>query len=130
MSLPHTFKRIRLQLARSKEFPSGSAAHGYEFVAPLDPQGHIDTELWKSHREQCRVRRFWRGEDDQTGLLVHKPGGSEHARWVFDYDRTAPMTTRRDTVLERTASQVGEYLTLRDQHTDHTFKIVSVENAA
>jgi hypothetical protein len=34
--LPHEFKRIRLELARSKEFPEGSATHGYEFVAPLD----------------------------------------------------------------------------------------------
>ena len=41
-TLPHTFKRIRLNLARSKEFPQGSARHGYEFVAPLDDKGHID----------------------------------------------------------------------------------------
>jgi hypothetical protein len=40
MALPHVLKRIRLHLARSKEFPSGSASHGYEFVAPLDSKGH------------------------------------------------------------------------------------------
>jgi len=34
--LPHVLKRIRLNLARSKEFPVGSDQHGYEFVAPLD----------------------------------------------------------------------------------------------
>ena len=39
MSLPHVLKRIRLELARSKEFPVGSANHGYEFVAPLDNNG-------------------------------------------------------------------------------------------
>ncbi len=38
--LPHVLKRIRLNLARSKEFPSGSDEHGYEFVAPLDADGH------------------------------------------------------------------------------------------
>ena len=42
MTLPHALKRIRLHLARSKEFPAGSADHGYEFVAPLDSNGHID----------------------------------------------------------------------------------------
>ena len=42
--LPHVLKRIRLNLARSKEFPTGSAQHGYEFVAPLDQNGHIDAE--------------------------------------------------------------------------------------
>jgi hypothetical protein len=46
MSLPHVLKRIRLELARSKEFPMGSARHGYEFVAPLDSKGHIDPQLW------------------------------------------------------------------------------------
>src|SRR6478735_6589282 len=43
MTLPRTFKRIRLDLARSSEFPTGSTRHGYEFVAPLDPSGHIDS---------------------------------------------------------------------------------------
>ena len=36
MSSPHTLKRIKLNLARSKEFPEGSARHDYEFVAPID----------------------------------------------------------------------------------------------
>ena len=86
MNLPHALKRIRLQLARSKQFPSGSTHHGYEFVAPIDGSGHIDPRLWHQYKEHCRVRRFWQGEDEQIGQLVHKPGGAEHARWVFDYD--------------------------------------------
>src|SRR5205807_6172948 len=53
--LPHVLKRIRLNLARSKEFPSGSDEHGYEFVAPLDADGHIDVELWRKYREHCGV---------------------------------------------------------------------------
>jgi len=84
MALPQAFKLIRLNLARSKEFPAGSSRHGYEFVAPLDSQGHIDVNLWKKHRDKCWVRRFWPGEADQFGNLVHKPGGSEGARWIFD----------------------------------------------
>jgi hypothetical protein len=130
MPLPRAFKRIRLHLARSKDFPSGSSNHGYEFVAPLDAHAHIDPTLWKVHREQCKVRRFWRGEGDQVGALVHKPGGSEHARWVFDYD---PGRADDDEAGYRFGAHriaVGEYLTLRDQDTDHTFKIVGIENAA
>ena len=92
--LPHVLKRIRLNLARSKEFPTGSAKHGYEFVAPLDADGHIDPELWRKYREHCGVRRFWDGEDDEVGRLAHKPGGAEHARWVFDYDETRRRMTR------------------------------------
>src|ERR1700676_5432845 len=78
--------RILLTLARSREFPDGSSRHGYDFIAPLDPEGHIDPILWKKYRDYCRVRRFWAGEDDEVGRLVHKPGGAEHARWVFEYD--------------------------------------------
>jgi len=72
--LPHALKRIRLALARSKEFPSGSMTCGYEFVAPLSADGHIDPKLWQEHRAHCRVRRFWDGEQE-IGRLVHKPGG-------------------------------------------------------
>jgi hypothetical protein len=55
--LPHAFKRIRLELARSKEFPNGSANHGYEFIAPLDATGHIDATLWQKHREKSVLGR-------------------------------------------------------------------------
>jgi hypothetical protein len=60
-TLPHALKRIRLNLARSPGHPAGSERDGYEFVAPLDTAGHIDQELWRKHRDHCRVRRFWEG---------------------------------------------------------------------
>jgi hypothetical protein len=82
MLLPHVLKRIRLELARSKEFPVGSANHGYEFVAPLDSKGHIDPHLWQQYRQHCGVRRFWNGADEEIGRLTHKPGGAEHALGV------------------------------------------------
>ncbi len=72
-----------------RSFPAGSTSHGYEFVAPLDNKGHIDPGLWRKYHQHCGVRRFWNGEDEQIGHLVHKPGGAEHARWVFDYDNTS-----------------------------------------
>lgn len=130
MHLPKEFKRIRLNLARSKEFPSGSSHHGYEFVAPLNRNGHIDAALWQSHRENCAVRRFWQGEDDQEGRVVHKPGGQEHARWVFDYDVN---TTDDDEAGYRFGAHVfkpGEYVTISHQDQPHTFRVVSVEPAA
>ena len=68
MTPSHTLKRIRLNLAKSKEFPSGSSCHGYELIAPLDQFGHIDPQLWDQYQHHCRVRRFWEGEDDQLVL--------------------------------------------------------------
>jgi hypothetical protein len=129
MALPHSFKRIRLKLARSSEFPSGSERHGYEFVAPLDEHGHIDAKLWDKHRDRCRVKRFWEGHADQTGRLVHKPGGSEHARWVFDYNADRVDDDESGYRFGAHVFAPGEYVTIRDQSQDHTFQVMSVEAA-
>lgn len=126
-TLPHAFKRIRLNLARSKEFPEGSARHGYEFVAPLDGDGRIDPVLWKQHREHCGVRRFWEKEPDEIGRLIHRPspkGGS----WKFDYD---PTTTDDEESGYRFGAHLfrpGEYVSIRDEDgVMHTFVVASVE---
>ena len=130
IKLPHDFKRIRLNLARSKEFPNGSTRRGYEFVAPLDGAGHIDAKLWHSHRDHCRVRRFWDDEDEQIGLLVHKPGGAEHARWVFDYDASRTDDDESGYRFGSHAFAPGEYVSIsEDDGVLHTFKVISVEAA-
>ena len=126
--LPHVLKRIRLNLARSKDFPAGSARHGYEFVAPLDGNGHIDPVLWRQYRAHCGVRRFWAGEDDEVGRLVHKPGGPGHARWIFDYDETTDEDDEAGYRLGDHVFRPGEYVSIRDEDGEmHTFRVVSVE---
>jgi hypothetical protein len=131
VTLPHLLKRIRLQLARSKEFPMGSRRRGYEFVAPLDAAGHIDPRLWHQYRDHCRVRRFWEGEDDQVGRLVHKPGGAEHARWVFDYDPDRDDDDEAGYRFGSHALTPGEYVSIRDEDGEtHTFQVTSVQPAA
>jgi hypothetical protein len=130
-TLPHTFKRIRLNLARSKEFPQGSKLHGYEFVAPLDDKGHIDVKLWQSQREHCRVRRFWEGEDDEIGFLVHKPGGPEHARWIFDYNPSRADDDESGYRFGAHAFRPGEYVSIRNEDGEtHTYQVISVEPAS
>ena len=122
----HSLKHIRLELARSKEFPSGSASHGYELVAPLDADGHIDPELWREHRAECRVRRFWNGEES-VGTLVHRPGGAEHARWMFDYG-TGLGDDEAGYRFGAHRFAPGEYVSIRDHDGEmHTFSVVSVE---
>lgn len=129
--LPHALKRIRLNLARSKEYPEGSASHGYEFVAPLDANGHIDADMWRKYRGHCGVRRFWGSEEEEVGRLVHKPGGSEHARWVFDYDETAEDDDEAGYRFASHAFRPGEYVSIRDEDGAlHTFQVASVESAA
>ena len=129
-TLPHTLKRIRLNLARSKEFPQGSSRHGYEFVAPLDGNGHIDVALWRQYRDHCRVRRFWEGQDDEIGFLVHKPGGPEHARWLFDYNPRRVDDDESGYRFGTHAFRTGEYVSIRNEDGEmHTFVVASVEPA-
>jgi hypothetical protein len=128
--LPHALKRIRLNLARSKQFPDGSSRHGYEFVAPLDAQGHIDPDMWRQYRNHCHVRRFWGSEEEEIGQLVHRPGGKEHARWMFDYDSSAEDDDEAGYRFASHMFQPGEYVSISDNEGDlHTFQITSVESA-
>jgi len=123
--LPHVLKRIRLNLARSKEYPLGSEKNGYEFVAPLDASGHIDVELWRK-----QVRRFWEGQDDEIGHLVQKPGSSEHARWVFDYDSSSNDDDEAGYRFGHHVFRPGEYVSIRGEDGElHTFQVISVEPA-
>ena len=50
-------QRITLNLARTMDHPDGSAGIGYELVAPLDNDGRLDAEGWRTRRKECRVRR-------------------------------------------------------------------------
>jgi hypothetical protein len=124
---PDNLKRIRLELARSKEFPEGSATHGYEFVAPLDGNAHIDAVLLRECRDRCRVRRLWE-EEAEVGHLVHRPGGSDHAQWVFDYDGgSAEHSDETGYRFGAHAFRPGEYVSIRDPDSGmHTFRVISV----
>jgi hypothetical protein len=130
MSLPHNFKRITLNLARSKEHPAGSTRHGYDIVAPLDDNRHIDLAEWKKHKEACRVRRFWEGEGDQVGMLRHRAGGTGGSTWFIDYDETRDDDDEAGYRLGDHVMQPGEYVSIKhDDGEMHTFQITAVENA-
>ncbi|WP_289032391.1 hypothetical protein [uncultured Roseibium sp.] len=118
-------KKIRLNLARTKDHPNGSAQHGYEFTAPLDDGGHIDAGLWKKERDHCRVRRFWGGEEEEIGHLVHRPGGS----WAFHYDIEGEDDDEAGYRFGSHAFQPGEYVSIKDEDGDlFTFQVVTVSS--
>lgn len=120
-------RRIRLHLARSKEFPEGSARHGYEFLAPLDGEGRIDAEAWKDQRAACTVTRFWANEAPEHGRLVHRAGGVGGSSWVFDYEEDASDDDETGYRFGDHAFVPGEYVSLRDEDGDmHTFTVFSV----
>jgi len=121
-----TLRKIRLELARDREHPEGSSRHGYEFVGPLDQEGHLDPVVWKKYRERCRVRRFWQNEADEIGHLVRKPGG----HWAFHYDVHGDSDD--DEAGYRLGNHKfapGEYVSIREHDDDvmRTFRVVRVE---
>ena len=120
-----TLSRIRLELARDRGFPEGSRRHGYEFVAPVDNDGHIDPDAWKEKRQRCRVHRFW-GDEKEVGHLIRKPGGA----WAFHYDVLGDVDD--DETGYRFGDhtfRLGDYVTIKE-HDDtlRTFRVVAVDD--
>ena len=119
-----TIKKVRLELARDRDFPNGSPVRGYEFTAPLDDAGHISAQDWHKERSRCRVRRFWAGEASEAGHLIRKPGGA----WAFHYDIDGDADD--DETGYRFGDHAfvpGEYVSIKE-HDDElrTFRVVSV----
>ncbi len=115
---------VHLELGRTREAPLGDPRHGYEFVAPLDAHGHLDSQLWASQKDKCTVRRFRPGEE-RKGLLRHVGRG-----WRFDY----PPQGREDDEpffrLDRHVIAPGFYVTIAEEDgLQRPFKIVAVKPA-
>lgn len=125
-----TLQRIRLHAARSKEFPEGSARHGYEFLAPLNAAGHIDLEAWRRLRPHCAVTRFWGHDAQEHGHLVHRAGGATGATWVFDYEPGASEDDEAGYRFGDHAFAPGEYVSVREEDGAlRTFVVFSVSAA-
>jgi hypothetical protein len=119
-----TMKRIRLELARDHEFPTGSRERGYEFAAPLDEKGNLLAEEWRTAKDRCRVRRFWAGETDEIGRLVHRRSG-----WAFDYDTRRADDDEPGFKFDRHHFVPGEYVSITEHDgTMRTFRVLWVRN--
>jgi hypothetical protein len=117
-------RRVRLELARDHDFPEGSSQRGYDFIAPLDDKGHLVAAAWRALRDRCRVRRFWPGEREEVGHIVHKPGGA----WAFHYDiHGDPSHDETGFHLDTHVFKPGEYVSIKEQDgVMRTFRVISV----
>ena len=129
-TLPHNFKRIRLNLARSKEFPQGSARHGYEFVAPLKADGpHRRDAMEEGPRAIAACAASGKARRTRSATSCTSRAGRSTRRWVFDYDQSARTTTRA-AIASAPTLPPGEYVSIRDDDGDmHTYQVASVEAA-
>jgi hypothetical protein len=118
-------KKVRLELARDKDFPNGSPAHGYEFVAPLHKDGKIDIAKWQRHRDECRVVRFWGAAEHEHGRLVRRRGGT----WAFHYVDEGDLDVDDETGFrfDDHVFRPGEYVSIREDDGElRTFNVRSV----
>jgi len=127
MNTTSHFRKITLHLARDKEFPEGSARHGYEFIAPLNANSKIDAAAWKEQRARCSVRRFWGDDAPMRGQLAHHAGGNSGATWGFDYDIDSDNDEEAGIRFGDHAFTLGEYVSIRDANgVIRTFRVASV----
>lgn len=121
--LPRAFRVIQLELAREANHPAGRRDYGYRMVAPLDGDGRIDPDLWKQHREACKVVRFRPNEEDDVGHLVRKGTG-----WAFHYDIHGDDPDEAGYRLGDERFDIGEYVSIREDDEMHTYRVTSVEH--
>jgi len=119
--LPYAFKCITMQLAREPQFPEGNPDYGYRLIAPLDAHGQINPDLWREHREECKVVRFKPREIDEVGHLVRK-----RKNWVFHYDVQGDDAEHTGYRFGDEHFTVGEYISVREHGVMHTFKVTSI----
>ena len=103
-----TWKSIRLELARTKDFPEGSASRAYLLRLPLDERGLIDERALAGSPAMATVHRFWPNEADRSGYVIRTPQG-----WAMSYE---PGEEDDETVfhLETHPIRKGEYITLTE----------------
>jgi hypothetical protein len=102
------WKLVRLELARTPEYPAGSASRAYMLRLPLREDGLIDEAAITATPGMASVRRFWPNEPDQQGYVVRKGKG-----WAFSY----ALGDDDDEGLYHLESHpigLGEYLTLTE----------------
>lgn len=102
------WQSVRLELARTPDFPQGSASRAYLVHLPLDGDGSVDLDELEKSRASATVRRFWPNERDISGYVI--PAGQG---WAFSY-RIGDDDDEQLYHLESHRIAPGEYLTLRD----------------
>ena len=89
----------------------------------MDEQGNLAVEEWRKHRKDCTVRRFWAGQLDERGHLVHKRGGA----WIFDYNPAISSDDEPGFKFNRHHFVPGEYVSVTEHDgVQRTFRIISV----
>lgn len=112
--------KIIMRMARNPGFPDGDERYGYIITAPIDTQGFLDVDSWRSHRTACIVEKFQPGEEnDADGLLTHR--GSH---WFIHYDEPEEGDDEPLYRLGDHRLAIGDYVTIHENDgTDMTYRV-------
>ncbi len=102
------WQSIRLELARTSDFPEGSASRAYLLRLPLDDHGLIDASAHGQTPERATVHRFWPNQPDMSGYVIDTPRG-----WAFSYE-IGDGDDETVFHLETHPMRIGEYVTLTE----------------
>jgi len=102
------WKSIRLELARTPDFPEGSAGRAYLLRLPLDDDGLIDAPALQRSPALATVHRYWPNEPDMSGYVIRTPRG-----WAFSYE-IGEEDDEAVFHLETHPIRIGEYITLTE----------------
>jgi hypothetical protein len=80
------WKNIRLELARTAQFPAGSVSRGYLIRLPLGDSDHVDRRTLQKTPHRATVRRYWSTEPDEAGVVEEASNGS----WALRCNGSAP----------------------------------------
>ena len=75
-----TWKSVWLELARTLEFPKGSANRCYLLRLPLNEAGQVDAAALAAAPFLATVKRFWPSTPDLSGHIVGAGKG-----WAFSF---------------------------------------------
>lgn len=103
-----TWNAIRLELARTRDFPAGSVSRAYLLRLPLRADGMVDEGAVREQPARATVRRFWPSEPDMIGYIIPGPSG-----WKFTYE---PGEADDEALfhLESHPLRVGDYVTVTE----------------
>ncbi len=120
------WKAIRLELARTREFPQGSASRSYLLRLPLKEDGLIDEPSISASPAHATVRRFWPNEPDLIGTIVPTPKG-----WAFAYEPEEDDSAEAVFHLDTHRIRLGEHITLTEPDGRRLpFRVASMQQVA
>lgn len=64
------WRSVRLELASTGDFPSGSVGRAYLIRLPLNDGDHVDKAAMLKNPGKATVRRHWSSDADQKGIVI------------------------------------------------------------